>query len=82
MEHIFEEYKDDHFEITRGFSCKNILFYTGVIYKNENGKPYVIYEKVDYEPGFYRRINAKGAYSYKTFDTFHECMLHEGESLI
>jgi|GEM_PF-5721928 len=82
MECRYEEYVDERFEITRGFSCQNKLFYTIVIYKNRMGKPYATYEKVDKPPQFYRRIDAQGRHSEKTFETFYGCLLYHGVSPI
>lgn len=70
----FEKEETRYFEITRGFSTNGLLFYNEVIYKNKFGKPYIIYEKVDDEPGFYRRINSKGQHSNVTFSSFLNCL--------
>lgn len=82
LEMYFETETTPHFEIIRGYSNQEILFYTEVIYKNQLGKPYMVYENIDQEPGFYRRINRTGAFSFKTYDEFYECMFHEGENLV
>lgn len=82
MEDTFKTETTDFFEITYGFSVNEVLFYTCVVYKNSLGKPYAIYEWLDTESEFYRRINAQGFHSKKTFDTLRECILYHGEEII
>ena len=81
-EDYFIEKESARFHITEGYAKNGVLFYTSVIYKNEKEKPYAIYEKIDDEPGFYRRINSQGAQSKKWFDTFGECIKYQGEIII
>ena len=78
----FEEEKSRSFLTIYGYTKCRILFNTQVLYMNSNGKPYAFYEKIDNEPGFYRRINSEGAYSEKWFETFSECIQYPGEALI
>ncbi|MBC2838878.1 hypothetical protein [Robiginitalea sp. SC105] len=70
------------FEITSGYSEDGVLFYQSVLFKNKKGAAYAIYEKIDDEDGFYRRINAEGAHSLKWFPSFDECIKHHGADII
>lgn len=78
-EPYFQEDSSKYFDITRGYSGSGVLFYQCVVYKNKLGNPYAIYEKIDDERGFYRRINSSGSHSGKSFDTFSECIKYHGE---
>ena len=80
-ESFYETETTPHFKITRGYSSSGVLFSNNVIYLNRSGNPIMVYDNVDQIPGHYRRINSEGKHSYKAYDTFHECMLHKGESL-
>ena len=82
MDFYFETEDIPFFEITRGYSIEGILFFTAVVYKNKLGIPFMIYENVDQDPGFYRRINTNGSHSEKTFDTFYECMNYHGVNIV
>ena len=82
LDMYFETESTLNLTITRGYSATGTLFSNVVVYLNKLGKPFMIYENVDQIPGHYRRINSEGKHSYIAYDTFQECMLHDGESLI
>lgn len=82
LESYFKTEDTQYFTITLGFTGHGLLFNVVVIYKNQFGRPYAQYEKVDDEPGFYRRINSEGALSIKDFDRFGDCIKYHGEKLI
>jgi hypothetical protein len=77
----FETKQTSSFDIVRGFSDPETLFHIQVKYKNSNRRPYVFYEQVNNQAGYYRRINSNGEHSKKSFDTFAECIIYQGEPL-
>lgn len=72
-----------NFIITRGFSDKNILFSTDVIYLNNKGIPYMCYNEVlnsdNVLEKHYRKINSKNQYSLEGFDNFLDCLNYKPE---
>ncbi|WP_308991621.1 hypothetical protein QLS71_006285 [Mariniflexile litorale] len=81
LDSYFETETTKYFIITRGFSEKNVLFSTEVIYLNADGMPYMCYNEVltidKVLEKHYRKINSKNEYSYEGFYSFSECLKYK-----